>query len=479
MGSLCVSFDFVTGIAMNRLILIVCLFTTLSAHAADARFDAVDASVEALRIEHDLGGAVLVLAQNGVVVHQRAYGGYALDTRVPIASASKWLSATLVARLVDQGRMRWDDPISNYLPDAPVDKRAITLRQLFSLTSGIPGGDLVGGAGCLSDRDIAFEACARQILDLPLTATPGTVFDYGGNSMQVAGYLAERATGQRWADLFRRELAAPLGLTDTAYSYFPTIDAANPRIAGGVFSTAGDYMKLLLMWRAHGKVGTQRLLNSATITDMDRDHTVGARVVSTPLPGGGYGLGHWIERKDANGHATLVASRGAFGFTPWIDLRRDIAGVLLIFGDNSAVGDDVTALIDQIASVLDKDTHHVPFADFGGIWWRPQESGSGFTLVQRSDHQLTGSFYTFDDSGQPLWLVFSGGQWQSSTRWRGGLYRSRYSGSGALTHGVERTLVRTESFGEIQFDFADADHGQLTLAFPHATRTLPIQRFPF
>ncbi len=467
-------------VCLNRgWLLFVGLCAGASVAAADARFDAVDASVDALVAEHRLGGAVLVLAQDGVVVHQRAYGGYALDTRVPIASASKWLSAALIARLVDQGRMRWDDPISTYMADAPADKRAITLRQLFSLTSGIPGGDLVGGAGCLSDRDIAFETCARQILDLPLTAAPGTVFDYGGNSMQVAGYLAERATGQRWAELFRRELATPLGLADTAYSFVPSVDAANPRIAGGVFSTASDYMKLLLMWRAHGKAGTQRLLDSATISDMDRDHSVGTRVLSTPLPGGGYGLGHWIERKDANGHATLIASRGAFGFTPWIDLRRDIAGVLLVFGDNSTLGDDATALIDQVATVLNKDTRTVPFADFGGIWWRPQESGSGVTLVQRTDHQLTGTFYTFDDAGQPLWLVFSGGQWLSSTRWRGTLYRTRYAGSGALSNGVDPTQISAEAFGEIQFDFADAQRGQLTLVFPQSTRTLAIERFPF
>ncbi|MBP7611461.1 MAG: serine hydrolase, partial [Steroidobacteraceae bacterium] len=61
--------------------------------ATDTRFDAVDASVDALVAEHHLGGAVLLLAQDGVVVHQKAYGSYALDTRVPVASASKWMSA--------------------------------------------------------------------------------------------------------------------------------------------------------------------------------------------------------------------------------------------------------------------------------------------------------------------------------------------------------------------------------------------------
>jgi len=447
--------------------------------ATDTRFDAVDASVDALVAEHHLGGAVLLLAQDGVVVHQKAYGSYALDTRVPVASASKWMSAALIARLVDQGRMGWDDPISTYLPDAPADKRAITLRQLFSMTSAIPGGDLHGASPCLADRATTLAACSSEILQLPLTGTPGTVMDYGGNAMQVAGALAERATGESWSALFRREVATPLGMTGTQYSFFPNIDTANPRIAGGLFSTAPDYMQLLLMWQAHGKATGQRLLNSATVSAMDRDQTVGTRVISSPLPGAGYGIGHWVEAKDANGHSTLISSPGAFGFTPWLDLPRGIAGVLLIYGDFSATRADTTRLIQQVSRVLDKDIATVPFADFGGIWWRPQESGSGFTLVQRSDHQMTGTFYTFDDAGQPLWLVFSEGQWASSTRWRGNLYRTNYAGTGALSNGVDPARISASAYGTIQFDFSDANHGQLTLAYPQATRVIAIERFPF
>lgn len=460
-------------------LLVFSLCLDASARAADARFETVDASVEALVTAHQLGGAVLVLAQDGVVVHQRAYGNYALDTRLPIASASKWLSAALIARLVDQGRMRWDDPVSKYLPDAPADKHAITLRQLLSMTSAIPGGDLSGASPCLADRATTLAACSAEILQLPLTGTPGTVMDYGGNAMQVAGAMAERATGEGWSALFRREVATPLGMTRTHYSYFPEIDSANPRIAGGMFSTAPDYMKLLLMWQAHGKSGTQRLLDSATVSAMDRDQTLGTRVISSPLPGAGYGIGHWIEGKDAQGHSSLVSSPGAFGFTPWLDLRRDIAGVLLIYGDFSATRADTVRLIQQVSRVLDKDITTVPFADFGGIWWRPQESGSGFTLVQRADHQLTGTFYTFDDAGEPLWLIFSEGRWESSSRWRGTLYRTHYDGQGALSDGVDPTHIRAAAFGNVQFDFSDANRGQLTLAHAQTTRVIAIERFPF
>jgi CubicO group peptidase (beta-lactamase class C family) len=464
---------------MRILFLLLTGVATLPAAAAPTRFAGVDAQVESMLTAHGLPGAVLMLAQDGVLVHQRAYGSYALDTRVPIASASKWMSAALVARLVDQGRLHWDDTLAQHVPEVPADKANLTLRQLFSMTSGIPGGDLRGASPCLADRATTLAACSAEILQLPLTGTPGSVMDYGGNAMQVAGHMVERATGESWNDLFRREVAAPLGMTSTHYSLFPDIDSANPRIAGGMFSTAGDYMKLLLMWQAHGKAGTRRLLNSATVTEMDRDQTVGTRVISSPLPGAGYGIGHWVEAKDAQGHSSLVSSPGAFGFTPWLDLRRDIAGVLLVFGDLSATRSDTQLLIDQVANVLDKNIDQVPFADFGGIWWRPQESGSGLTLVQRADHQLSGTFYTFDDEGQALWLVFAGGRWESSARWRGGLYRSRYGGSGALSTGVNPALVSTTAFGQIVFVFSDAHRGELTLELASGNRVLPIERFPF
>lgn len=462
----------------SRLFLVVLLLLSGIA-SGSPRFAGVDASVNALMTRHGLPGAVLMLAQDGVIVHQQAYGAYTLATRVPMASASKWMSAALMARLVDQGQLRWDDPLSRFIPEAPADKAMITVRQLFSMTSAIPGGDLTRAAPCLSDRATTLAACAQSILQLPLTATPGTVLDYGGNAMQVAGYVAERATGEAWSTLFRREVAMPLGLTSTHYSYFPDIDTANPRIAGGMFGTAADYMKLLLMWQGHGKAGMSRLLDSATLTEMDRDQTVGTRVISSPLPGAGYGIGHWVEAKDANGHSTLISSPGAFGFTPWMDLRRGIAGVLLIQGDFSATRLDTVRLISEVAIVLDKDTRMVPFADFGGIWWRPQEAGSGFTLIQRADHQMTGTFYTFDDDGEPLWLTFSGGQWLSNTRWQGTLYRTRYSGRNALSQGVDPAGISSIVFGSVSFDFTDATHGQLTLNLPGSTRQIAIERFPF
>ena len=59
------------------------------------------------------------------------------------------------------------------------------------------------------------------------------------------------------------------------------------------------------------------------------------------------------------------------------------------------------------------------------------------------------------------------------------MHRTRYAGSGALSNGVDPARISAEAYGEIQFDFVDAQRGQLMLAFPQSTRTLAIERFPF
>ena len=87
--------------------------------------------------ENLLPGASLVVIRNGRTIYQHNFGSYAhINPKVPIASASKWLSALVLQRLVEQGRMHWDDTVADYFgtdyPDADAQKGAITLGQLFT-----------------------------------------------------------------------------------------------------------------------------------------------------------------------------------------------------------------------------------------------------------------------------------------------------------------------------------------------------------
>jgi CubicO group peptidase (beta-lactamase class C family) len=228
-------------------------------------------------------------------------------------------------------------------------KRAITLEQLFSHTSGLPGGDDF----CMSNPLYTLETCANRILTSTMIGEPGKVFAYGGNSMQVAGRMAELATGKAWDDIFIAEMTAPLSLNATDFATSSTepgyVRTDNPRIAGGVRSTLEDYGKVVDMVLAYGCLDLRidagclpgrRFLSRATIEFMARDRTVGIVDASRPptSTGFGYGLGQWIDPSSP----LIVSSPGAFGFTPWVDRNSRVAGVFLVDDLNARVAADIT-----------------------------------------------------------------------------------------------------------------------------------------
>ncbi len=311
-------------------------------------FSPVTAEMQGFVQTYSLDGASLRINKHGSVVYSRAFGGYAADTRIRIASASKWLSALTLARLVDSGRMRWTDTVGQYFPGIEAAKRPITLAQMFSHTSALPAGD----SACLSNPLFTLASCAERILQAPLIGEPGKVFAYGGNSMQVAGRMAELATGKSWDDIFIDEMATPLGLIGTDFATASTapgyVRNGNPRIAGGVRSTAEDYGKAVDMVLAYGCLDAsttqpclpgRRFLSRATIEFMAEDRTVGTVDISRPsiTAGFGYGIGQWIDAASP----LIVSSPGAFGFTPWVDRVNQVAGVFLVDDTNTRVVADI------------------------------------------------------------------------------------------------------------------------------------------
>lgn len=321
-------------------------------------FAPVSAEMQNFVQTYQLDGASLRVNKNGSVVYRRAFGGYTLSTRVRIASASKWLSALTVARVVEKGQLRWTDTVGQYFPTVEASKRSITLAQLFSHTSALPGGDDF----CMSNPTYTLSSCANRILQQPLIGQPGAVFSYGGNSMQVAGRMAELATGKAWDDIFIAEMVTPLGMNATDFATSSTapgyVRTDNPRIAGGVRSTLEDYGKVVDMVLAYGCLDNsttqiclpgRRFLSRTTIDLMATDRTVGTVDISRPptSTGFGYGLGQWIDPSSP----LIVSSPGAFGFTPWVDRVNQVAGVFLVDDLNTRVVNDINDIRAMVNAV--------------------------------------------------------------------------------------------------------------------------------
>lgn len=325
-----------------------------AAEVDNPAFDGFEADITGLIAKAGLPGVSLLVVQHGELVEQEAWMDYTLDTIVPIASGSKWLSAATIMTVVDEGLLDLDEPIGTYAPNfgGPA-VRSITLRQLLSFTSGLVDSDRVP---CTSDASYTLQTCAAAIAKAGVVHEPGSTFRYGSQHLIVAGAITELVTGVPFAELFQQRIAQPLGMANTYF--FETGDPAAdvvdfPGPAGGAASTLGDYGRFLEMIDHDGVApeGT-RILQSSTITEMQSNQiadaeygTAAAFRVEQESP---YGLGEWIDWTRADGSALVISSDGSFGFRPWIDKENDLFGVYMIDdrgsgyveGDPSAAADD-------------------------------------------------------------------------------------------------------------------------------------------
>ncbi|MDP9181018.1 MAG: serine hydrolase [Chloroflexota bacterium] len=284
-------------------------------------FSSVEASIQGQVNAGTFPGASLMLFKDGEIIYEHYFGTFGPSTTVPIASSTKWLSGAVIMSLVDDGVISLDDTVSKYLPGWTGQEGTITIRQLMSHTSGLAADN-----ACLGDATMSLAQCVDQIRDVGLVAPPGSQFYYGGASMQVAGRIAEVATGQSWAQIFNERIQIPLGMTSSFY--WPP---SNPQIGGGVISRLGDYAKFLQMSLAGGAFGSQQVLTTGAIQEMEKDQTAGAPIVYSPHPDNRrYGIGVWRDVVSGTGQAVQVSSQGKFGMSPWLDRDRRYFGIFFV-----------------------------------------------------------------------------------------------------------------------------------------------------
>jgi CubicO group peptidase (beta-lactamase class C family) len=210
----------------------------------------------------DFHGVILVQSHNRTIIN-RAFGGRPeqanINARYWIASISKSLSAVLVYRLQEKGLLRLQDTVARFFPDAPADKKSITLKQLLTHTSGLPNKYASEG---FVDRNEA----AGRILDLLLVRPPGEGFQYTNDGYSLLAAIAEGATGIPYGQLLKNVVLQPAGMSDTGLwpvcSGSPVIPLSETLPSGmnrenwgykgpdGICSTSADLAKFMRALRA-------------------------------------------------------------------------------------------------------------------------------------------------------------------------------------------------------------------------------------
>jgi len=211
----------------------------------DAMQSTAMAEVDArlLRYTGDVPGAALLVLHDGKPVVRRGVGLADVDAGVPVtattnfrlASVSKQFTAATVLLLAEDGRLRLDDPVRRWLPALPGNADGVTLHHLLSHTSGlhdyedIMAADFQGqvhdadvvcllatGLPCgdAGDGDGAPAAAADAVPAAPYFP-PGTAYRYSNTGYALLALVVEQASGQRYPDVLRERIFAPLGMADT------------------------------------------------------------------------------------------------------------------------------------------------------------------------------------------------------------------------------------------------------------------------
>lgn len=295
-------------------------------------------------------GAILVDRHQGVI-YKKSFGAFSDDRIYLLASASKMIAAGVLMNLADQGLLDVDRPVAD-VADWGSGNPSITPAQLVSNSSGLVGllpNPVYAPYVCQYVFSGSLQDCARQIFTTPDddadVIPPDTDFRYGGAQWQVAGAVAEVASGKSWAELIREIYVEPCELETLGFNnHFIQLSASesgnpfsypagfdsnpgnleptdNPNMEGGAYASIGDYGKLLQMHLRGGLCGDHRVLSEAAVRRLHEDRIAGYGG-ETGSPFEGYGMGWWVDRNTPG----LTSDPGAYGAFPWIDEERGYAG---------------------------------------------------------------------------------------------------------------------------------------------------------
>lgn len=297
----------------------------------------VDAIAKAALLR-PVAGISVAVARDGRVVLARGYGMANLEHSVAttpqtvfhIASISKNILAAVVLQLVDEGKLRLDDDVMNYVPEAPTHGHHVTVRQLLNHTSGIYSFTSLPEAADNERFDLTHEQVLGLVQSKPLDFEPGTSWRYDNSAFYLAGMVVERVTKQEYGVYVREHIFQPLGMDSASLCDARMVV---PHLASGYEVDHGKLVNAGLMsWKLPFAAGAV----CATATDLlkweaalDAGRVVGPSSLAlmrtpTTLADGmkiDYGLGTRLGLLD--GHRVLGHTGSGGGFTTVLESFSD------------------------------------------------------------------------------------------------------------------------------------------------------------
>ena len=332
-----------------------------------------DEFVEGVMTEWKIPGLAVAITQNGEVMLAKGYGYRNVETQLPatqdtlfaIGSNTKSFTASLLGMLADDGKLDWDTPVREYMPDFRLYDRdateQMTARDLVRHNSGLPRHDLLWYASGRSRHDLY-----SRLRYLEPTKPFRTTFQYQNLMFMTAGILAERITERTWEDNIRMRIFDPLGMErsnlsvsdmekDSNYASpymeiedkvvrvpFRNIDAVGP--AGSINSSVVEMIRYVQWHMNFGKHGEAQLLSEKNAHLMQTPQMIigGSRAArmraGEEIGDPSYGLG--LMASTYRGRRHVLHGGGIDGFISAMEwLPQDGIGVVVLsnFSGNNPV----------------------------------------------------------------------------------------------------------------------------------------------
>lgn len=269
------------------------------------RSDRLAAALLALR-DTNIRVHSLLLIRSGYVFTDAAIYPYDGTTLHDVASVTKSVMTTLIGIAADQGTLRIDQPMLSFFANRVIANRdarkeRITVRHLANMSSGLD---------CTPERD---EATLKEmwtspdwvqfVLDRPARWEPGTRFVYCSPGTHLLSAILQQATGMTALEFARRNLFAPLGITDVIW---PTDPQGVTHGWGDIRLRPQDMAKIGFLWRNRGVWEGKQIVSTGWVLDSVKP------VISTGEDNH-YGYGWWVETADAPGEYSSYRADGRGG----------------------------------------------------------------------------------------------------------------------------------------------------------------------
>ncbi len=261
---------------MNSFLAALLLTGLFNSSAAQDRTEQIAEIFAPLQSKTAPGAAVLVI-DHGKEVFKAGYGLANLETKRAIdahtnfrlASVTKQFTATAIMLLARDGKLRYDEHLTDIFPEFPAYGRTITIRNLLNHTSGLPDYEDLLTAEYPKTADAMIpqihDAGVLKLLEEQHAGKfpPGTKWEYSNSGYAVLALIVEKVSGQPFGTFLRDHIFVPLGMTQTI---------AYERGKNDVFERAYGYTKLNGEWREHDQSSTSAVLGDggvySSITDL-------------------------------------------------------------------------------------------------------------------------------------------------------------------------------------------------------------------